>query len=270
MLLERIVRENREVVAARKRRRPLGEFASSLRPSERGLLSALASPRAGLILECKKASPSKGLLRPDFDVAALARAYAPWATAISVLTDAPFFQGSLENLRKVSRAVSLPVLCKDFVVDPYQLYEARDFGADAILLLCSVLDDSQLVQCMEVARRLRLDPLVEVHDEAELRRAAALGAPIIGINNRNLSNLEVDLSVTERLAPLAPRDCLLVSESGIRDHGDVVRLRGLVDAFLVGSSMMTEPDVERAARRLIHGRVKVCGLMGREDAGKVA
>jgi indole-3-glycerol phosphate synthase/phosphoribosylanthranilate isomerase len=251
--LERIVADKRAAVAARKR-------SIEASPSDRSLEQALAAPRTGFILECKKASPSKGLLREHYDPAAIAQSYAPFADAISVLTDEPYFRGSFEHLRAVRESVSLPVLCKDFVVDPFQLHEARAAGADAVLLMCSVLDQTELVHCLDVARSLALDCLVEVHDEEELSRALDAGARIVGINNRNLRTLEVDLSVSRRLAPLVPSDRLVVCESGIGDHRDVVSLRDEVDAFLVGTSLMKAPELDAAVRELVFGRVKICGL----------
>src|SRR5437660_798827 len=181
----------------RRERRPLAGFR--LQPSDRSLARALRAGHTGFIMECKHASPSAGVLRPDFDPVAIARAYAPIADAISVITDKPYFQGSLEYLRAVREAVDLPVLCKDFVVDPYQVYEARHYGADALLLMLSVLEDREFQQCMAVAEALDMDVLAEVHDEHELERAVRLGARLIGINNRDLRTLQVDLAVTERL-----------------------------------------------------------------------
>jgi indole-3-glycerol phosphate synthase/phosphoribosylanthranilate isomerase len=226
-----------------------------------GRVGAARAGRVRFVMECKKASPSRGLLRADFDPAAIAAAYvAAGADAISVLTDEPYFQGSFADLEAVRAAVPVPVLCKDFVLGPYQLYEARRHGADAVLLMLSVLDDATCARCLAVARELSLDALVEVHDAAELDRARALGARLVGINNRDLRTLRTDLAVTERLAPHAGADVTLVSESGVGSHRDVLRLRPLVDAFLVGTSLVRAPDVGAAARALVHGRVKVCGL----------
>jgi indole-3-glycerol phosphate synthase/phosphoribosylanthranilate isomerase len=183
-----------------------------------------------------------------------------------VLTDEPYFGGQLDHLTAVSRAVPLPVLCKDFVVDPYQVYEARLYGADAILLMCSVLDQTGLIRCLAAARELGMDALVEVRHDEELDRALDAGAEIVGINNRCLRTLEVTLETTERLAPRVPRGVTLVSESGILGHDDLRRLRPLVDGFLVGTALMRDPAPERAARRLAFGRVKICGLTREQDA----
>ncbi len=266
MVLEEILERKRQDVRERMARRPLAAFSADLRPSDRSLRAAFRPGRTAFILECKKASPSRGLIRADFDPVRLAEAFDPVADAISVLADEPFFQGSLADVRRVRERVSLPVLCKDFVVDPYQVYEARLHGADAVLLMLSVLDNPTATACLEAARSLAQDTLVEVHDEAELRRALALGAGVVGINNRDFRTLRTDLAVTERLAPLVPPGVALVCESGIRGRADVARLRRLAGGFLVGTSLMETPDPGRAARELVFGRVKVCGLTSPADA----
>ena len=184
-MLRTILAHKRDSVARRKADRPLDSFRSSLAPAGHRLRAVFRPDRPAFLLECKKASPSRGLLRPDYDPAALAEAYAPVADAVSVLADGPFFQGSLEHVRQVRERVGLPVLCKDFVVDPYQVYEARLYGADAVLLMLAVLDDPLAADCLAAARALGMDALVEVRDEAEMRRAGRLGAPLVGINNRD-------------------------------------------------------------------------------------
>jgi indole-3-glycerol phosphate synthase/phosphoribosylanthranilate isomerase len=228
-------------------------------PTKHGLAEAVAQPGARFILEIKRASPSQGALRSGADVAAIARGYAPVADALSVLADTAYFGGSLDDLRAARRAFGGPILAKDFFIDLRQVAEARLAGADAILVMLSVLDDEAARAMIAEARRLGMDALVEVHDEAEMRRATALGAPLIGINNRDLRDLSVDLATTERLAPLAS-DRLLVSESGVGSRDDVERLSSHVDAFLIGSSLMRAEDPAEAARALVFGRVKLCGL----------
>ncbi len=266
MVLEAIVARKRSEVSRQKRLARPDELRRGLGPSERSLESALRRPRTGFILECKKASPSRGTIRHDFDVARLARTLSRYADAISVLTDEPAFGGRLEFLRAASDASSLPILCKDFIVDPFQVYQARGQGADAVLLMLSVLDDDAFHRCFLAASSLGMDVLAEIHDERELDRALELGARVIGINNRDLHTLEVDLDVTERLAPLVPGDRVVVSESGVSSHADVRRLGSKVDGFLVGTALMARRDVSRAARELIYGSVKVCGLSCSEDA----
>jgi indole-3-glycerol phosphate synthase/phosphoribosylanthranilate isomerase len=229
------------------------------RPTERSLAASLAQPGARFILEVKRASPSAGMIRRTADAAAIARGYAGVADALSVLCDRAFFGGSLDDLAAARGEFDGPILAKDFFIDPRQVVEARIAGADAVLVMLSLLDDAAARQMIEEARRFGMDALVEVHDEAEMRRALALGAPMIGINNRDLRDLSVDLGTTERLARFAT-DRLVVSESGIASRADVERLSPLVDGFLVGSALMQASDPAEAARELIFGRTKLCGL----------
>ncbi len=244
----------------------LAELRERAEPTRRSLRGALARPGARFVMEVKRASPSEGTLRHGADPAALARAYAGAADAISVLTDTPYFGGSLGDLRAVRRAFAGPLLAKDFIVDLRQVAEARLAGADAVLVMLSVLDDHAAAEVMLEARRFGMDALVEAHTEEEVRRAVLLGAGIIGINNRDLKTLEIDLGTTERLARLVPEDRLVIAESGIRDRSDVERLAPYADAFLVGSSLMKAPNPAQAARALAFGRVKVCGLTDAHDA----
>lgn len=263
-LLGAIVSRKRADVAAR-----LGGVSLAAEPTRRSLRAALARPGARFIMEVKKASPSAGTLA-QVDAGAQARAYAGAADAVSVLTDAPFFGGSLDDLRAVRAAYLGPVLAKDFIVDPRQVAEARIAGADAVLAMLPVLGDEEARAVIAEADKLGMDVLVEVHDEAELRRAVALGARLIGINNRDLRTLEVDLATTERLALLVPADGLVVAESGIADRADVARLAPFADAFLVGTALMRASAPARAARALAFGRVKVCGVTNKEDAALAA
>lgn len=259
MVLDRIVAHKRQEVAARQRRMPLSSFQERIKPSTRSLYGALAKPGARFVMEYKKASPSRGAIRSDFTAQAAADAYGDCADAISVVVDRKFFGGNLDDLHVIRSRVRQPVLCKDIVVSPYQVFEARHYGADAVLLMLSVLDDHDYRTCREAARRLALDVVTEIHDGDELARAIALDARIIGINNRDLRHLKVDLDTTRRLARLVPRDRLIISESGIGNHRDVRNLCRHADAFLVGTSLMQAARVDLAARRLVHGRVKVCG-----------
>ena len=190
----------------------------------------------------------------------------PWRTGISVLTDARFFQGSLDDLRRVRQAVDLPLMCKDFIVDPYQIFEARDAGADVVLLIVGALDDHALKSSLQLAQRVGLDAVVEVHSAEETERALRHQVPILGVNNRDLTTFHTDIAVTERIASQVPPGVLRLSESGITSREQVRRLRPLVDGFLVGSSLMTQPDVSTAARALVYGRVKICGLTRAADA----
>ena len=233
-------------------------------PTKRSLSEAIAQAGSRFILEIKKASPSRGAIRAHADVAKLARAYAGVADALSVLVEGRHFGGSLDDVRRARREFDGPILAKDFFLDPQQVVEARIAGADAVLVMLSLVDDGIARALIAEAKRFGMDALVEVHDEAEMRRANALGARIIGINNRDLRDLSIDLSVTERLARLAGGE-LLVSESGISSRKDVERLSGHVDAFLVGSSLMAAADPADAGRELVFGRVKLCGVRRNED-----
>jgi indole-3-glycerol phosphate synthase len=256
-ILDDILATKRVEVAEAKARRDPDELAleakACARPT-RGFREAIRQARgAAVIAEVKRRSPSKGLIREDFEPVAIARAYAEaGATCISVLTDAEYFGGCLEDLERIRAAVDLPLLRKDFIIDPIQIDEARLRGADAILLIVAALGDADLRLLYDHARNLGLDALVEVHDESELGRARALGADLVGVNNRDLRTFEVDLETTERLAArIEDDDVVLVAESGIADAADVDRLaRAGAAGVLVGESLMREPDPGRALRAL--------------------
>jgi indole-3-glycerol phosphate synthase/phosphoribosylanthranilate isomerase len=265
-LLDEIVARKRRDVDGRIAKTPFAVLEKQAKPTTRRLSRALQKPGLRFILECKKASPSEGLLRTDFDAREVAQSYCGFADAVSVLVDTPYFQGSFADLQTVRAELSQPILCKDFIVDPYQIFEARIHGADAVLLMLSVLDDAMYQRCAKAAQTLSMDILTEVHNEEELSRALALEAEMVGINNRNLKTMEVDLSTTRRLAPKVSKGRLVVCESGIRTRADVDELGGFVDAFLVGSRLMKEARIDLAARALIFGHVKVCGLKTAEAA----
>ena len=264
-VLGEIVARKRIDVAARFAGVGLADLRARAAPTTLSLRAALARPGARFVMEVKKASPSAGAFAAA-DAATQARAYAGAADGVSVLTDTPFFGGSFDDLRAVRAAYDGPVLAKDFVVDPRQVVEARIAGADAVLAMLSVLGDAEARAVIGEARRLDMDVLVEAHDAKEVSRAVALGALLIGINNRDLKTLKVDLATTERLAGLVPSDRLVVAESGIEDRADVARLAPHADAFLVGSALMRAAAPARAARALAFGRVKICGVTNEEDA----
>lgn len=270
-VLAKIVRDKYQWVAERKQSQPLETFRDTLVASDRSFYQALNQQQTVFITECKKASPSKGLIRDDFDLDYIASVYNDHANAISVLTDEKYFQGSFEFLPQVRKQAKQPILCKDFMVDSYQVYLARHYSADAILLMLSVLDDQEYAQLAEVAHSLDMGVLTEVSNEDELHRAVKLGAKVIGINNRNLRDLSTDLNRTKELAPtirqLAP-EATIISESGIYTHQQVRDLAQFADGFLIGSSLMAEENLELAVRKVTLGQNKVCGLTHPDDAAK--
>ncbi|MBS0255038.1 MAG: indole-3-glycerol phosphate synthase TrpC [Proteobacteria bacterium] len=258
--LAEICATKRDEVAARKALASLADLAAraATQSAPRGFEAALRARAASgfaLIAEIKKASPSKGLIRAHFDPPAHARAYADGGAAcLSVLTDAPYFQGHQDYLVAARAACDLPVLRKDFMVDPWQVAEARAIGADAILIIVAALSDAQMAEIEAAAREAGMDVLVEVHNEAEMARAHALKSRLIGVNNRDLKRFVTDLATTERLADQAPEGTLLVSESGINSHADLQRLAGCgARTFLVGEALMRQDDLMAATQSLLHG-----------------
>ncbi|MBI5941606.1 MAG: indole-3-glycerol phosphate synthase TrpC [Caulobacterales bacterium] len=257
-ILAKIAAYKREEVAERKARYPNIDFHASREAPPRGFKAALernhAPGKLALIAEIKKASPSRGVIREDFDPTELAKAYERGGAAcLSVLTDTPSFQGHDRYLGYASAATALPCIRKDFLVDPWQVAESRALDADAILVILAMVDDALAADLLSEAARFGMDALVEVHDEAEMDRAGALGATLVGVNNRDLRTFTVDLAITERLAARAPKGALLVTESGIFTAADAARLEGVgAKAMLVGESLMRQADVEAATRALLN------------------
>ena len=271
-ILQKIVQDKAIWVAQKQQAFPLSAFQAKITKSERNFYAAMKQGTHDVpayILECKKASPSKGLIRAEFDLDAIAQVYKHYATAISVLTDEQYFQGDFAYLNQVSAQTSQPILCKDFMISAYQVYLARFHQADAILLMLSVLDDETYRELAEVAHSLGMGILTETSNEAEFERALALGAKVIGVNNRDLHTLTIDMNrivqLVEKYQAQIPSDVCLVSESGIYDHQRVKTIKPFAKAFLIGSSLMGSLDLNNAVRNVIYGENKVCGLTRVED-----
>lgn len=268
-VLRKIVADKHTWVEERMKMQPLHSFQTDITQSDRCFYGALKSTDTAFIFECKKASPSKGLIRDDFDLDYIASVYNRYASAISVLTDEKYFQGNFDFIQRVRNQVTQPVLCKDFMISSYQVYLARYYQADAILLMLSVLDDETYTELANLAHMLGMGILTEASNEEEVQRAVRLGAKVVGINNRNLRDLTTDLNRTKHLAPLLPENVTIISESGIYNNSQVRDLSQYAHGFLIGSSLMSEDNLEFAVRKVIFGEVKVCGLTRREDAHKV-
>lgn len=257
MILDQIVSHNRRELEYKKRRLPMPELQNLASEQSQAidLASALRGDGIQLIAEVKKASPSRGIIRPDFNPVEIAKIYAGnGAAAVSVLTEAKYFQGSLDHLKDIRKALprKLPLLRKDFIFDPYQIYESRAYGADSLLLIVAILEPEKLQELLRISHELNMSCLVEVHNEAEVEIALKSEARIIGINNRDLTSFNVAIATTERLRPLIPPDRVVVSESGIKERADIDKLNHLgIDAVLIGESLMSAPDIAARMRELL-------------------
>ena len=271
-VLQKIVLDKAQWVKAKETEFPLSQFKEKIQKSDRSFYDALAKgthQKPAYILECKKASPSKGLIRAEFNLEEIANVYKHYASAVSVLTDEKYFQGNFEFLPLVRGIVNQPVLCKDFMISKYQVYLARYYQADAILLMLSVVNDETYRVLADLAHSLGMGVLTETSNEEEFERALALGAKIIGVNNRNLHDLTVDLNrvveLTEKYADHIPADIRIISESGIYNHKQIRQLQKAAHGFLIGSSLMGNQDLNNAVRSVILGENKVCGLTRAQD-----
>ncbi|WQR73094.1 bifunctional indole-3-glycerol-phosphate synthase TrpC/phosphoribosylanthranilate isomerase TrpF [Helicobacter pylori] len=265
-VLENILKDKLLEVSALKKNHAL---PINIAPSDRDFKKALLEKRTSFILECKKASPSKGLIRKDFDLLEITKTYEKFASCVSVLADSKYFLGSYENIKIVSQHSTKPILCKDFIIDAFQIKLARVMGANAVLLMLSVLDDKNYLELFNLAKSLNMSVLTEVSNQQEIERLLKLQYDIIGINNRDLHTLKTDIFHTLKLRPLLPKDAIIISESGIYSHAQIKALAPYVNGFLVGSSLMKEKDLKKACAKLILGENKVCGLTRIKDAKAV-
>ncbi len=265
-VLENILKDKLLEVSALKKNHAL---PINITPSDRDFKKALLEKKTSFILECKKASPSKGLIRKDFDLLKIAKTYEKFASCVSVLADSKYFLGSYENIKIVSQHSTKPILCKDFIIDAFQIKLARMMGANAVLLMLSVLDDKNYLELFNLAKSLNMSVLTEVSNKQEIKRLLKLQYDIIGINNRDLHTLTTDINNTLKLRSLLPKDALIISESGIYSHVQIKALAPYVNGFLVGSSLMAQKDLKKACIKLILGENKVCGLTRIKDAKAV-
>ncbi|MFD0965803.1 bifunctional indole-3-glycerol-phosphate synthase TrpC/phosphoribosylanthranilate isomerase TrpF [Seminibacterium arietis] len=270
-ILQKIVQDKLQWLSQKERDFPLEKFKQKILKSDRSFYQALSKgthKRPAFILECKKASPSKGLIRENFDLTNIANVYKNYASAISVLTDEKYFQGDFSYISQVRDIVTQPILCKDFIVSKYQIYLARLYKADAILLMLSVIDDNTYRQLADLAHSLNMGVLTEISNQTELQRAIALNAKVIGINNRDLRDMSVNLDRTPPFAIQIPSDRIIISESGIYHHAEVKQLKTYVHGFLIGGSLMESYDLNNSIRAIIFGENKVCGLTRPQDVRK--
>ncbi|QCI26750.1 bifunctional indole-3-glycerol-phosphate synthase TrpC/phosphoribosylanthranilate isomerase TrpF [Buchnera aphidicola (Thelaxes californica)] len=265
-ILEKIIHSKIDWIKNRKKIQPLNTFQNKIQISTENFKQTLTKKKPALILEIKKKSPSEGILQKKFNIHYISNIYKKYASAVSVLTDEEFFQGKFEYIPIVKSIVKKPILCKDFIIDPYQIYLSRFFQADAILLMLSVLNNEQFIHLYNLAKKLNMHVITEIHNKYELKRAILLKSEIIGINNRNLHDLSININNTFKLAPLIPKEIITISESGIKNYRTIKNIKNIVHGFLIGSSIMNKKNVEKGIHSIIFGKNKICGLTRVIDA----
>lgn len=265
-ILQEIIQNKLTWLNIHKKKQPLISFKNKIKVTNRNFDKAINNVQPFFILECKKSSPSSGIIRKKFNLVDICRVYKKYASVISVLTDEQYFNGKLEFIPVVRSIVTQPVLCKDFFIDPYQVYLARYYQADAILLMLSILSNEQYNILSSIAKEMNMGIITEVNNEIEFKRAMVLNAKVIGINNRNLHDFSIDLNRTRKIAPLIPNYIKIISESGINNYSQIRELSKLVHGFLIGSSLMLQKDLDVAICKMIMGDNKVCGLTQKKDA----
>lgn len=258
--LQKIIQNKLNWINKRKKVQPLSQIKNKINTSTRKFKKSIKNKKTSLILELKKSSPSEGIIRKDFDINKISKIYKKYASAVSVLTDENFFQGNFEYIPQVKSIITQPVLCKDFFIDIYQVYLARYYQSDAILLILSILNDMQYTFLYNTAKNMKMNIITEVNNEIELKRALYLPSEIIGINNRNLNDFSIDISKTEKIAPLIPKKKIIISESGIINYNIIQRLKKYVNGFLIGTAIMKKKDIESSINSLIFGKNKICGI----------
>lgn len=265
-MLKKIICTQKKLNLQFAKKYPLNYLKKNTQPSNCSFEKSLSKSDLAFILECKASSLNDGLLTETYNPVSQAKHYEPFANAISVLTNAPYFKGQYEHMKSVKEKTQLPVLCKDFILSPYQVYLARYFGADAVLLIVAALNDQEIQKCIDTAHLLNVDIFAEINNEEELDRVLKFNIKIIGINNRNLHTLEIDTDTTKQLAPLIGKDKIVISASGIHSHRQIRELRPYVDGFLIGSALNKAHDVQKTLKEIIFGSIKICGITNLKDA----
>lgn len=264
-ILQKILIDKKIWLKNKKNIFPTKKLLKFLKPSKKNFYHILKNTSTPFILECKKATPLKGIICPNFNLVKIAKIYKNYASVISVVTEEKYFKGNFEFLKEISLIVNQPILCKDFIIDTWQVYFARFYNADAILLMLSILDDYTYIKCVKIAHQLNMGVLTEIHNKKELKRALLLKAMVIGINNRNLHDLSIDLNNTKYLSKMLPKNIISISESGISNYSQIRELKKYVNGFLIGTALMKEKNLLIAVRKILLGENKICGLTKLRD-----